>query len=188
MPSNFTPNYNLNQWEADDRVLRTDFNADNAKLDAALKAVDKRADALNSGKADKSALTALQNTVSAVSARAGSEVLGSTTLTEDGASVYLPLTNVDWSRYSALVVYLSPKGNAVFYTPFRNLRTSGLTLTVVFPMRSSETKITGFHSYGSSSIAPVLEDRTFKDVTGVSYAAINGTFEAGSTARAVGIH
>jgi len=36
MPSNYTPNYNLNQWEPDDRVLRTDFNADNAKIDAAL--------------------------------------------------------------------------------------------------------------------------------------------------------
>jgi len=36
MPSNFTPNYQLNQWEPDDRVLRTDFNADNAKIDAAL--------------------------------------------------------------------------------------------------------------------------------------------------------
>jgi len=36
MPSSYTPNYNLNQWEADDRVQRTDFNADNAKIDAAL--------------------------------------------------------------------------------------------------------------------------------------------------------
>jgi len=36
MPSNYTSNYNLNQWEPDDRVLRTDFNADNAKIDAAL--------------------------------------------------------------------------------------------------------------------------------------------------------
>jgi len=36
MPSNYTPNYKLNQWEADDRVLRTDFNADNVKIDAAL--------------------------------------------------------------------------------------------------------------------------------------------------------
>jgi len=39
MPSNYTSNYKLNQWEADDRVLREDFNADNAKLDAALKAL-----------------------------------------------------------------------------------------------------------------------------------------------------
>ena len=36
MPSNHTPNYALNQWERDDRVLMEDFNADNAKIDAAL--------------------------------------------------------------------------------------------------------------------------------------------------------
>ena len=36
MASNQTTNYQLNQWETTDQVLRTDFNADNAKLDAAL--------------------------------------------------------------------------------------------------------------------------------------------------------
>ena len=36
---NKTPNYNLNQWEPEDRVLRTDFNADNAKLDGVLAAL-----------------------------------------------------------------------------------------------------------------------------------------------------
>ncbi len=34
-----TPNYKLNQWERHDRVLMDDFNADNAKLDAAIKNV-----------------------------------------------------------------------------------------------------------------------------------------------------
>ena len=34
-----TTNYNLNQWEAGDVVRREDFNADNAKIDAALKSV-----------------------------------------------------------------------------------------------------------------------------------------------------
>ena len=38
MPSNQTPNYALNQWERDDRVLMEDFNADNAKIDTALAA------------------------------------------------------------------------------------------------------------------------------------------------------
>lgn len=37
MATNHTTNYQLNQWEATDQVLRTDFNEDNAKLDAALK-------------------------------------------------------------------------------------------------------------------------------------------------------
>jgi hypothetical protein len=39
MPSNHTPNYALNQWERDDRVLMDDFNADNAKIDGALGAL-----------------------------------------------------------------------------------------------------------------------------------------------------
>ena len=33
-----TTNYQLNQWAKSDRVLMDDFNADNAKIDAALKA------------------------------------------------------------------------------------------------------------------------------------------------------
>ena len=54
MPSKFTSNYQLCQWEANDRVLRTDFNADNAKIDAALAA-----------KADKTSLNSLSNSISA---------------------------------------------------------------------------------------------------------------------------
>lgn len=34
-----TSNYQLNQWAATDQVRRTDFNADNQKIDAALKAL-----------------------------------------------------------------------------------------------------------------------------------------------------
>ena len=36
MASNQTSYYGLNQWEATDQVLRTEFNADNQKIDAAL--------------------------------------------------------------------------------------------------------------------------------------------------------
>ena len=32
----YTTNYQLNQWDAQDAIKRTDFNADNAKIDAAL--------------------------------------------------------------------------------------------------------------------------------------------------------
>lgn len=35
---NKTPNFALNQWESTDRILMADFNADNAKIDAALQA------------------------------------------------------------------------------------------------------------------------------------------------------
>jgi len=36
MASNHTENWGLNQWEAEDRVARADFNADNQKVEAAL--------------------------------------------------------------------------------------------------------------------------------------------------------
>lgn len=42
MASNYTENLNLCQWAAEDPVLRTEFNADNAKLDAALGALADR--------------------------------------------------------------------------------------------------------------------------------------------------
>lgn len=39
MATNHTANYNLNQWQATDPVLRTDFNEDNTKIDTALKSL-----------------------------------------------------------------------------------------------------------------------------------------------------
>jgi len=36
MSTNYTQNYKLCQWEPSDKVLRTDFNEDNAKLETAL--------------------------------------------------------------------------------------------------------------------------------------------------------
>ncbi len=36
MPNSQTPNYGLSQWVKQDKVLMEDFNADNAKIDAAL--------------------------------------------------------------------------------------------------------------------------------------------------------
>ena len=50
-----TTNYQLNQWAKSDRVMMDDFNADNAKIDAALKA---NADAIGE-KAAAAALEAL---------------------------------------------------------------------------------------------------------------------------------
>ena len=53
MSTNHTTNYALNQWEGTDKVLRAEFNADNAKIDAALKA---NADAIAAEAAAREAL------------------------------------------------------------------------------------------------------------------------------------
>ena len=65
-----TKKYNLNQWEPADPIRRTDFNADNAAIDAAL-AGNARAlsdyktanDAAVAKKADKTALIALEQSM-----------------------------------------------------------------------------------------------------------------------------
>ncbi len=58
-----TKNYQLNQWAAGDKVQRIDFNADNDKIDGAIAAVSARAGALETGKADKTALDAAKATI-----------------------------------------------------------------------------------------------------------------------------
>ena len=49
MNLNQTQNYQLSQWESTDRILMSDFNSDNAKLDAALKEHDDALAALEAG-------------------------------------------------------------------------------------------------------------------------------------------
>ena len=71
MPSKYTSNYQLNQWEPDDAVRRVDFNADNAKIDAAIKAVDARVTSVSGSKASVSALNSLQSTVNSQAATLG---------------------------------------------------------------------------------------------------------------------
>ena len=67
MASNYTEHYDLCQWEATDQVQRTDFNADNAKVDAALDALAGQV----AEKADGDDLAALSETVAEVSAGMG---------------------------------------------------------------------------------------------------------------------
>ena len=57
MASNYTENYGLCQWEATASFVRTEFNQDNARIDAALKD-------LEDTKAEQAALSSLSATVS----------------------------------------------------------------------------------------------------------------------------
>ena len=59
MASNHTEHFSLNQWLPDDQVKRTDFNGDNAKIDAALNDLSDGLAAAQAEKADQSALDTL---------------------------------------------------------------------------------------------------------------------------------
>ena len=60
MASNQTTNYKLNQWAAEDRVIREEFNSDNLKVDNALSALSTEVGT----KAAQTALNSLSSTVS----------------------------------------------------------------------------------------------------------------------------
>ena len=64
MASNHTEHFSLNQWQADDQVKRTDFNEDNAKIDAALNDLSGGLAAAQAEKADQTALDALASITS----------------------------------------------------------------------------------------------------------------------------
>ena len=55
--ASYTTNYQLHQWEASDDFLRTDFNTDFQKIDAAIKGVETAANTALALKADKTELT-----------------------------------------------------------------------------------------------------------------------------------
>ncbi len=74
MASNHTEHFSLNQWQADDQVLRTDFNEDNAKIDSALKDLA----AAQAEKADQTALDALAAEVAKKATTAALEALSNT--------------------------------------------------------------------------------------------------------------
>ena len=58
--ASYTTNYQLHQWEANDDFLRTDFNEDFAKIDAAIKGVETAANTALAGKASQMALEAVE--------------------------------------------------------------------------------------------------------------------------------
>ena len=95
MSTNHTTNYDLNQWEGTDKVLRAEFNVDNAKIDAALKA---NADAIAAeAAAREAAVTELTN-------RSRFTKLKELNITSHVTSAELDLSDVDWNQWDKVHV------------------------------------------------------------------------------------
>ena len=90
-----TANYQLNQWDPGDRILREEFNEDNARIDAAIEA----ANPLRS--------------------------LSLTELAEDSGQLNLDLSAVDWSQYWEVRAYFELTGteNGTVTVLIDNMRT-----------------------------------------------------------------
>ena len=119
MASNYTSNYQLCQWEGTDKVLRTDFNGDNAKIDAALKA---NADAIAAKAAqadpeevaaDLAAETAAREAAdAALENRLNQQTLFTYTASTAGGTLYIPVSGISWTEWKHLRIRVHPVLNS----------------------------------------------------------------------------
>ena len=75
-----TANYDLCQWDAEDRILREDFNRDNEKIDGAIAGAN------------------------------NTEKLLDITTQEETIQVELSLEQVEWEKYRDLLLYMETRG------------------------------------------------------------------------------
>ena len=75
-----TANYDLCQWDAEDRILREDFNSDNEKIDEAIAGAN------------------------------NTEKLLDITTQEEAVQVELSLEQVEWGKYRDLLLYMETRG------------------------------------------------------------------------------
>ena len=126
-----TTNYQLNQWAKPDRVMMDDFNADNAKIDAALKA---NADAIAAETAARIADDPYPTICEVVTAQAK-------------AQVSMDLSAVDLTEYSHIDLTIDPpapvsSSYSVLVRP--NGLTSGYQLVTALSNYSSPTYLLAY--------------------------------------------
>ena len=148
---NKTSNYQLCQWDGEDRILRTDFNEDNAKIDAALKQQANSIASINStlpGKADAATVTSLTNKLNteiqerkdAVTAEAAARAQADNT---EKAAREAAITAEAQARAAALAL----KGNCQIY--FSSYVGDGeLTKTLTFPGKPLLVNVQGDNLIG----------------------------------------
>ena len=201
MATNYTTNYQLNQWEPADQVLRTDFNADNAKLDTALKSLSdqvvQKADASTvsslsqtvAAKAEQNALTEEINARTAadtvLAQKAGMQLIQQIQLVESDGYVNQPLS-IDWDQWGIVWLVLRPKFsestsyNTYFFPqPFTYFGEDVYDDLVVqlYPFFHADMEIKG-HTWGGKMVSGGSH---YQDVMGIHITSYSGHLMSGST-------
>ena len=182
---NYTQNYQLNQWEALDKVQRTDFNADNAKIDAAMKAVDQKVDLLSTQAEQKiEAETAARvSALASLEERTVWQLIKTETVGTAGQYYMCPLSGIRWSDWrEVMVVFQINMGENVYQVrPYGGSYDSFIAASrypmvmLLYPARLSSMPMLGI-SLGTSPM-------TFN--TGTSYSSINAFQLSASTGSAL---
>ena len=112
MATNHTTNYNLNLWEANDKFVREEFNENTSKLDAAIKAVDTKANT----KADQTALTAETNARTAAvqsleSRKAGFVLLKEVSVSSQVTELNINVSDINWGAWQYVFMDIEMSGH-----------------------------------------------------------------------------
>ena len=146
MATNYTTNYQLNQWEPADAVQRVDFNADNAKVDAALKSLSDQV-------VQKANQSALNTVISAVNQKADAATVSSLSQTVAG--------------HTAAIAQL---GNCeIYYTTYKGDGTGGEDAPCSRTFSHKPLLIAIATKDGSSAVAIRGAETAYRRATGAAY-------------------
>ena len=129
-----TSNYQLNQWDKEDRILMEDFNGDNAKIDAAIKKVDTR----------------LTSEAAALRNRSGFVHIKSAYNNSNTTRFSLSVSDVQWEKYQFLWLEVYCTGGACM------LRPNGANVGTCVPLGGYGTLPNGLASLSNGQYTQVL--------------------------------
>ena len=145
-----TEHYQLNQWEYPDRILMSDFNADNARIDAALAAANaavaaeagNRQTAVNAEASARQ--SAINSAVQTLTAKTAVTCLGK--YGGNGSQIACSLSGAEWSRYGLLLVgaYL-PSSNTSAYITTSAGGANALSYSATWSAGGISPTVTGRH-------------------------------------------
>ena len=186
MPTNHTENYALSQWERSDRILMEDFNADNAKIDAALKAgADARTTLAGqvAKKAEKSALdaevSARKSAVTSLTDQNKLHTIVSHTQSGSTTQIKLDPSGISWSSWRRVYLFITPKGSGTSRAGFNDMvnvfdltNNGGGLCLVLMPMYTSSLKVTGLLT--GADIRLVKSSNTYSSLNNLEITCSSG--------------
>ena len=196
-----TTNYQLSQWETTDRILMSDFNTDNNKIDAALKANAEATAALTQTvgtKADASALTAEVSARAAADTALGDRIslqaIYTQSISAATGTIYAPLPEgLNWSQWKTVWLLFTPVlASGSSYSAMINHSNSyligqqvtGKLLVQLFPPWDSSWPVCGL-SWASQSKLFSYADLTYGAITRFSFQS-SASFQVGTQMRLLG--
>ena len=156
-----TSNYQLNQWDAKDRILREDFNADNAKIDAILTE-------------QTTAQKNLVEKIDAVETKAGAQLLKNITLTSTCSTYSLPLSDIDWAQWKAVHISVAPyTSSGCVISFYANSQSSSRLMGTCTGNYSSTAS--SRHNFHHLLLYPLFDERRYVKAISLGYDDSNDT-------------